>query len=154
MFRVFIIVCLVALTACGKSGAPKWSIYEVTGSRPERVARVSAILAKDKTPPTAILDAHFIEEQIGDGFLGPSDYREFYFVEVAPQDVSQWTQILRPLDETAEYDAPAQPRGWWATRDTFASLQFYKPNILTGRIYGWIGVSRQTGRIYISTFTM
>jgi hypothetical protein len=154
MFRFSLIVCLVALTACGESSTPKWSVYEVTGSRPERVARVSAIIAKDKAPPTAILDARFVEEQIGDGFLGPSDFREFYFVEVAPQIIAQWTRILTPLDETAEYAAPAQPRDWWATRDTFASLQFYKPNILTGRIHGWIGVSRQTGRIYISTFTM
>jgi hypothetical protein len=154
MFRFAIIVCLFALTACRESSAPKSSVYEVTGSRTERVAGASAIITKDKAPPTAILDAHFIEEQIGDGFFGPSDFREWYFVEVAPQDVSQWTQILTPLGETAEYDAPAQPRDWWITRDTFASLQFYKPNILTGRIHGWIGVSQQTGRIYISSFTM
>ena len=154
MFRFAIIICLFALTACSESSAPKWSVYEVTGSNTERVARVSAIIAKDKAPPTPILDAHFIEEQIGDGYFGPSDYREFYFVEVAPQDVSQWTQILTPLDETAGYGAPAQPRDWWITRDTFASLQFYKPGILTGRIHGWIGVSQQTGRIYIATFTM
>ena len=154
MFRFATIVCLFALTACSKSSAPKSSVHEVAGSSTERVARVSAIITKHKAPPTAILDAHFVEEQTGDGVLGPSDFRTFYCVEVASQDVSQWTQILMPLGTAAEYDAPAQPRDWWISRDTFASLQFYKPDILTGRVQGWIGVSPQTGRIYIFTFTM
>jgi len=154
MLRFAIIVCLFVLTACSKSSAPKISVHEVTGSSAERVAGVSAIITKHKALPTAIIDAHFVEEQTGDGVLGPSDFRAFYFVEVAPQDVSQWTQIFTPLGTAAEYDAPAQLRDWWLSRDTFASLQFYKPDILTGRVHGWIGVSQQVGRIYIFTFTM
>jgi hypothetical protein len=154
MFRSTIIVCLFALTACSKSSAPKSSVHEMTGSITERVAGVSAIITKHKAPPTAILDAHFVEEQTGDGVLGPSDFRAFYFVEVAPQDVALWTQMLTPLGVTAEYNAPAQPRDWWIARERFASLQFYKPDILTGRVHGWIGISQQTGRIYIFTFTM
>jgi hypothetical protein len=157
MLRLAIIVCLFALMACSKSSesnAPKSSAREVTGISTERVAGVSAIMAKHKAPPTAIRDAHFLEEQTGDDVLGPADFRAFCVIEVAPQDISKWMQLLTPLGATAEYGAPAQPRDWWITRDTFASLQFYKPDILTGRIYGWIGVSQQTGRIYIFTFTM
>ena len=154
MFRFAIIACVFALTACSRSSAPKTSVYESTGTSVQRVSDVSAIIAKHKAPPTAILDAHFVEEQTGDGVLGPSDFRTFYFLAVAPQDVSQWTQILAPLGATAEYDVPAQPRDWWIARDSFASLQFYKPSTLTGRSLGWIGVSQQTGRIYIFTFTM
>jgi hypothetical protein len=154
MLRFVIIACVFALTACSRSRAPKTSVYESTGTSVQRVSDVSAIIAKHKAPPTAILDAHFVEEQIGDGVLGPSDFRTFYFIKVAPQDVSQWTQILAPLGATAEYDAPAQPRDWWIARDSFASLQFYKPSTLTGRSLGWIGVSQQAGRIYIFTFTM
>jgi hypothetical protein len=157
MLRFVIIVCLFALMACDKSSetsAPKRSVHEVTGTSAERVAGVSAIMVKHKAPPTAILDAHFLEEQTGDDVLGPADFQAFCFIEVAPQDVSQWMQVLTPLGATPEYGAPAQPRDWWITRDTFASLQFYKPDILTGRIHGWIGFSQQTGRIYIFTYTM
>ena len=154
MLRFVTIACLSALAACSRSSAPKTSVHEVTGKSSERVTAVSAIITKHKAPPTAILDAQFVEEQTGDGGLGPSDFRAFYFVQVAPQDVAQWTQILTPLAATAEYDAPAQLRNWWIARDTFASLQFYKPDTLTGRVHGWIGVSQQSGRIYIFTFTM
>lgn len=152
--RFAILVCLLALTACNRSGAPRSSAHEVTGSSAERVAAVSAIIAKHKAPPTAMLDAQFIQEQIGDGTLGPSDFRAFYFIEVTPQDVAKWNQLLTPLGATAEYAAPAQPREWWIARGDFAALQFYKPVTLTGRAQGWLGVSPQTGRIYIFTFTM
>jgi hypothetical protein len=154
MFRFVIIICLFLLPACSISSAPKTSVQEVTGNNTERIAGVSAIITKHKTPPTAILDAHFLEEQTGDGILGPSDFRAFYFIKVAPQDVSQWTGVLVPLGSTAEYAAPAQSQDWWIARGTFGSLQFYKPDILTGRVNGWIGVSQQTGHIYIFTFTM
>jgi hypothetical protein len=147
-------LALLALTACSRSSTPKPTVREVTGSSDDRIARVSAIIAKHKTPPTAILDAHFVREQTGDGVLGPSDFRTFYLVEVAPQDVSRWTQALTPLGGVAEYNAPAQSRDWWIAHDAFRSLQFYKPDPLTGRVHGWIGVSPETGRIYIFTFTM
>ena len=154
MYKRILIVCLLALTTCSKSRAPKSSVDEVNGNITERVARISAIIAKHKAPPTAILDAQFLEEQSGDGVLGPSDFRAFYFVEVSPQEVSRWTQILTPLEMKGEYAEPAQPHDWWISRDAFASLEFYKPDILTGRVFGWMGVSKQTGRIYIFTFTM
>ncbi len=154
MIRFAIIVSLFALTACSMSDAPQSSVYEVRGSTTERVAGVSAIITKHKSPQTAILDAYFVEEQTGDGVLGPSDFRAFCTLVIASEDVSQWTRILTPLEAMTEYNAPAQLRDWWIGRDTFASLQFYKPNILTGRVNGWIGVSQQTGRIYFYTFTM
>lgn len=152
LFRFVIIVCLVALTACNR--APRFSVYEITGSRSERVAGVSTIIAKHKALPTSIIDAHFVQEQTGDNSLGPADFRAFYSIEIAPQEISQWMKILTPLGATAKFDAPARPRDWWIARETFASLQFYKPDILTGRVHGWIGVSQQTGRIYIFAITM
>lgn len=154
MLRFATFTCLFVLAACSRSGAPKTSAHEVAGSSAERVAAVSAIITKHKAPPTAILDAQFLEEQTGDGCLGPSDFETFYFIDVAQQDVANWTDALTPLAGTPEYDAPDQPRDWWIARDAFASLRFYKPDTLTGRVHGWIGVSQQTGRIYIYTFTM
>jgi hypothetical protein len=154
MVRIAIIACLLFFAACSPSSAPKSTVQEITGSRVERVASISAMLSKQKIPPTAIVDAHFVEEQVGDGVLGPSDFRTFYSLEVASQDVSRWVQTLTPLEATATYGAPAQPRDWWIAHDTFGALQFYKPDTWTGRANGWIGVSPQTGRIYIFTFTM
>ncbi len=154
MFRYLIIACAFALTACNRNSPTNFSVHEVTGTSTQRVADVSAIITKHKAPPTAILDAHLVEEQTGDGGLGPSDFRAFYVVEVAPQDVPRWTQILTPLAGTAAYGTPAEPRDWWIARDAFASLKFYEPDTLTGRVHGWIGVAPQTGRIYIFTFTM
>jgi hypothetical protein len=100
MLRFAIIVCLFAVTACSGSSPPKTFVNEVAGSGTERITSISIILTKHKALPTAILDAHFIEEQIGDGFLGPSDFRAFYSIEVAPQKVLQWTQVLTPLGAT------------------------------------------------------
>jgi hypothetical protein len=99
MFRFATIICLCALTACSKSSAPKNSVYEVTGSSTERVARVSAIITKNKAAPTAIVDARFMEEQTGDGSLGPSDFRAFYFVQVAPQKYRSGRRSLRLLGQ-------------------------------------------------------
>lgn len=154
ILRFSVIVSLLVAPACSKGGMPGNSVQEITGSRSERVAGVSALISKHRAPPTPILDAHFVEEQTGDGMLGPSDFRSFYLMEVAPETISAWTQILEPLEELVDFEAPAQPRDWWIARDAFASLQFYEPDILTGKVHGWIGVSQPTGRIYIFTFTM
>ncbi|CAN1209771.1 hypothetical protein TUMEXPCC7403_06070 [Tumidithrix helvetica PCC 7403] len=148
------IMAAIALTACSPVSAPKTTVREITGNTTQRVADVSAILTKHKAPPSAILDAHFVEEQIGDGNLGPSDFRAFYVLEVAPQDVPRWMQLLTPLTNKPDYNAPAEFKNWWIARDVFPSLEFYKPDALTGRMHGWIGISRWKGRIYIFTFTM
>ncbi len=155
MFRVSIALLLFTLTACGQNSRrpPKTSVYEVTGNRIERVAGVMDILNKSKQPPTTILDARFIEEKIGDGVLGPSDFQAFYFIEVTPKDIEQWTDILTPVTETVRYAQPRRTYDWWISRSDFDSLKFYKPDILTSRLNGWVGVDQQIGRIYIFTFT-
>jgi hypothetical protein len=162
MIRFTLVACAIALSACSldkpskisEHNAPKTSVYEIAGDKIQRVAGVSRLIAKQKTPPTAILDAHFIEEQIGDGNLGPSDFQAFYVLKVAPQSIAKWTNLLTPLTEKADYAAPKQPRDWWIDRANFNKLKFYKTDTLTMRIHGWIGVLPQTGHIYISTFTM
>jgi hypothetical protein len=140
--------------ACGESNTPRHAMHEITGSSADRVAEVATVISRHTTLPTPLADARFREEQIGDGSLGPSDFREFYFIEVESQDVSQWTRRLTPLGKPAEYTEPTEPRDWWVDRTTFDSLQFYKPDILTGRTHGWIGVAQRTGHIYMFTFTM
>lgn len=153
MYRPVIIVCLSVVAGCSQSSKSQNSVHEVGGSNTERVARVTAMIARHKELPTAILNAHFIEEQIGDGGFGSADFRAFYLVEVDPRVIPRWTRDLTPLPTAVEYEAPAQDRDWWIDRNDFGSLQFYQPDALTSRIHGWIGVSQKTGRIYIFTFT-
>lgn len=153
MIKIAIIAGVLALAACGNSTTSTGPLYEITGSRTERVARVTALVGKHKPPPTPIADAFFLEESIGDGNLGPSDFRSFGFIQVDPRDVSLWIKTLEPLREPAQYGAPGQYRDWWVAREDFASLRFFEPGPLTGRHQGWIGISPKTGRIYLFTFT-
>jgi hypothetical protein len=162
VLRRLIIVGTILLTACNRpisspsatSTQPK--VFEVTGNQDLRIARVSAILAKHVVVPTTILDAHFIEEQIGDGYLGPSDFRSFSAMKIAPKDVDKWSKLpkLTSIAKKPEYAQPRQARTWWISSADFDSLQFYEPRSLTGRSNGWIGIDRETGFIYIFSFTM
>ena len=154
MLKHLAICLLLVLTACNQSNQPKISVYETVGTSSQRVNEVAAILAKHKALPTSLEDANFLEEQIGDGNLGQSDYRDFYFIQVSPQEIAQWTQSLIPRPATPNYEMPSKSCPWWISEEPFKSLQFYKPETLTGRFNGWIGVSQDTGRIYMFTFTM
>jgi hypothetical protein len=157
-----IIVGTILLTACNHPIAERnvnstqSQVFEVTGNQDRRIARVSAILAKHIVLPTAILDAHFIQEQIGDGYLGPSDFRSFSAVKIAPKDIGKWSKLLKltSIAKKTEYAQPRLARNWWISSADFGSLQFYEPRALTGRSNGWIGIDRQTGVMYIFSFTM
>ncbi|MDZ4286754.1 MAG: hypothetical protein U0984_02285 [Prosthecobacter sp.] len=151
----FIAICsLLTITACHRGNAPQTSVNEITGSNSERVLAISAIIGKHKVLPTGLGNAYFVEEKIGDGILGPSDFRTFYLLEIAPWDSGQWLKILTPMAEVPKYALPVRPCHWWLAESEFHSLQFYQSDTLTGRIHGWIGVSPKTGRIYIFTYTM
>jgi len=157
--RAFIFVGTVGLLAlalcdCGRSGSPKFTLNKITGTSAQRVTRVTAIIGKHHAPPTALLDAQFLEEQTGDGNLGPSDFQTFYRLDVAPADILAWTRLLTPLGTKVEFAAPRGSCGWWISSEAFGALKFYEPALLTGRSHGWIGLSLETGRIYIFTFTM
>jgi hypothetical protein len=139
--------------ACSANRVPQSPIYEVTGSQAERVSAITPLIAKHQQPPTLMLDAHFVQEQLGDGILGPSDYRSFYMIEVSPEDIGEWQAMLSPLDSVPAYQAPSPARSWWIGEEVFASLYFYEPSLLTGSTNGWVALSPQTGYIYIFSFT-
>lgn len=132
----------------------KSSDYEVSGSINERIVGVTKLLFKDKNLASPILDAQFVEEKLGDGELGPSDYRRFSMLQVAPQDLVKWTTLFEPLSEQVAYVSPISKRSWWVEEGAFNKLAFFKPEALAGSTNGWVGVDRQTGQIYLFTFTM
>lgn len=149
----YLIIFVFIFTACSQSNMSKKSIDGLTGDITQRVAKISALIKKHKALPTTILDAYFVEEKIGGGILGPSDFRTFYVIEVAPQDLAQWTKNFIPVSIDPQYVAPAEHCDWWISSQNFSSLKFYQPDSLIGNSDGWMGVSSQKNRIYIFTFT-
>jgi hypothetical protein len=138
-------------------GAPtppaKVTSFAVQGEQAQRVSAISATLSRVSAPPTPILDAQFVEEQIGDNQLGPADFRAFMLIEIVTGDVAAWQSLLTPPDQQPTYAEPSQPNSWWLTEAHFATLQFYAPEALSSRANGWIAVDAKRGRIYVYSFT-
>jgi hypothetical protein len=135
---------------------PAESFHEINGTQAERVAALSLLISKRAPLPSPVLDAHFVEEQAGDGQLGPSDFAAFYVLIVAPSDLAAWRSALPTIEaqnSPAKFITPKQPLAWWLTRDEFLGLTFYSPKSLTGRSNGWVGIAPD-GRIFVYAFTM
>ncbi len=114
------------------------------------------MLTSSDALPGVLLDAHFLEERIGDGELGPSDFVSFAALSVAPADVARWRASLPPLDSLQDrprFVTPKQPRAWWLRAADFPSLEFFSPATVTRRATGWVGVHGASNTIYIFTFT-
>ena len=146
---------LCSMAACGPPRPAELS-REITGAQAERVAAVSKLVTRHSPLPSPLLDAHLLEQQTGDGRLGPSDFASFCALTVAPADLAAWRAALAPLEPQntpPEYVAPNQPLPWWLTHDDFLRLTFFSPKSLTGRFNGWVGVAPD-GKIFVYSFTM
>lgn len=80
----------VVVISCGKPPSPslpKQTVFEITGSKTQRIAGVTKILSAKVTLPSVVEDAFFLEEQTGDGQLGPSDFSSFCPVITAAEEV-------------------------------------------------------------------
>ena len=154
--KALVVLLLCSITAC-TSKRPVESSHEIAGSQAERIAAVSKLITKHSPLPSPLLDANFIEEQTGDGRLGPSDFTSFCAVSVAAADALAWRAALAPLEEQntpPKYAAPKDPVPWWLPSAEFLHLEFHSPNSLTGCDNGWVGIDLQHERIYIYSFTM
>ena len=153
--RVIGLLLAVSVAACDSRG-PQVSTHEVGGSEEERIAAVSKIVSKTAPPPSPIIGAHFVEEQIGDGRVGPSDFSSFCVLTVAPDDLDAWRSALQPIESQnrpPKLVDPKQAQPWWVTPNEFGTLDFYSPKSLTGRYNGWVGIAPD-GRIFVYSFTM
>lgn len=151
---LFIIILNCFMVACGNQASN--GTHEVTGTQVERVAAVSKIMIRNAPLPSLLQDANFVEEQTGDGQLGPSDLKSFGALSVAPADLQAWRAVLVPLEEQnihPQYAAPKVPNTWWLSAVDFSRLEFYSQKLLTGRINGWVGIAPD-GRIFMYSFTM
>jgi hypothetical protein len=153
--KTFALLLVCSLAACGPN-PPAGASGEIGGTQAERVAAVSAFISKFAPLPSPILDAHFVEQQTGDGQLGPSDFAAFYALTVASGDLDAWRSALPTIEAQntpPEYVTPKQSFPWWLSHDDFLGLSFYSPKSLTGRSNGWVGIAPD-GRIFVYSFTM
>ena len=111
-------------------------------------------LGKRVKVPGEIRDVWYVEERIGDGFLGPSDYRAFLVLQVRGEDVRGWERLLKPLAQAAGYTAPETPRSWWVSQEEFQRLHLFEPAPLARSTHGWAAVAPDSGRIYVFSYSM
>ena len=130
--------------------------HTVDGTQAKRIETITKQLSKAGKLPGILVDAEFVEEQIGDGILGPSDFFAFYALKVTPADLPAWRAALSdskaPKIEK-NYAKPKKEQAWWVKKEDFGALEFFSPKTLTGRSNGWIGIAPD-GRIFIYAFTM
>jgi hypothetical protein len=149
-----------AMISCDRKEVPV-SSYEAGGEQADRVAAISKLLSKAGPLPAPILDGHFVEEETGDGMLGPSDFKAFYALTVAPADLPAWKTALaksKPANtfsnaEEIKRAAPKKAQPWWVNADEVGNLEFFSPQSLTGNANGWAGIAPD-GRIFVYVFTM
>lgn len=149
------LVLIGLLGACSPRKAAE-SNKDINGTQAERVASVSKILSSHSALPGPLVDANFLEEQTGDGSLGPSDFASFCALKVDPASLPAWRAALKPLEAQntpAKYVAPKKPEPWWLSTADFGGLEFFSAKDLTGRVNGWLGIAPD-GRIFIHSFTM
>jgi hypothetical protein len=157
--RLLALLLICTMAAC--SSKPPESSYIINGTTSERVASISKLLSKTAPLPSSLLNAHFVEEQAGDGRVGPSDFEAFYALTVDPANLPAWRARLAKSktwnhfsnDEEIKRTSPKKAQPWWVSEEDLDALEFYSPDSLTGRSNGWVGVAPD-GRIFVYSFSM
>lgn len=144
---------LLSQAGCRNSTEPASPVKSTLLSKPERIAQAQNIL-KHIVVPSEIHDAQFAEIEVGDGKgLGPTDYISYMYLKVDPAAIDKWTALLKTeLSYSPRHLAPTANYPWWVNAERFKLLQFFDPKPLSSR-NGWVGISRETGEIWIQDFT-
>ncbi|WP_299488554.1 hypothetical protein [Acaryochloris sp. IP29b_bin.137] len=154
--KIILILGFILITACQPSlftkSAPT-KVSAIEGTKAERIKAVTKLLVAQEPLPSPLQDAYFLEEQIGDNKLGPSDYVAFGMLEVKPNVLPAWRSKLLPLKVRPNYVTPKTPKDWWVSAADYSSLELFKLRPYTQRLHGWIGIDAKTNKIYIYTFT-
>ena len=128
--KALALLFLCTMAACGPK--PVDSSPKSAGTTAERVAAISKLLSKSAPLPSLLLDAHFIEEQTGDGRLGPADFKAFYALTVAPADLPAWRDALSKSktwnddsnDAHVKREVPKKAQSWWVSGGDLGVLEF------------------------------
>jgi hypothetical protein len=117
----------------------------------ERIAVLKKIMGVEA--PSKIVDAQYIQYQIGDNFLGPADYQFYGKIVVEPRDISKWRRESQPKIPPTEFPAPPSQMSWWLSGQKKENFDFYSPKLFGS--YGFAAISlKNEGIIYVFTYTM
>ena len=150
--------CLM-LFGCSAS-RPLPTRNEITGTQAERIACATSILSQYCALPSALLDAHMVEDfQDNSGGMvpGPSESWLSGVIVVPISDIPKWQQVLAPAlssPSAPTFTSPIAPPSWWPPSSALSDCVFYAPNKLTGRSGGFVAISPADGTIYFSTTYM
>lgn len=146
--HLYMALCLL-VSAC--SSEVNTQSLAPEGTQSERIAHIQTLLS---ITPTVILDAHMLEQPMGDNRLGPADYLGFYYLQVPPQQLLEWSSSLTPMPSAPQFSTPDKPVPWWVTKQAFNALAFYEVVGLSKyRTNGWVGINANTGQIYWHDYT-
>ena len=149
MRRIAILFLLFVI--CGCSG-PQNQTHEIEGTAAERASAVTRLIESNATLPSKITDAHLIDFQIGDGQLGPSDFRSFAWIKVSPTDVVKWKAALTTVPQNSlSYESPPTKQEWWLTQLSYNNETKFDARTLFDRP-GWI-IVQDDGNVYVYSYT-
>lgn len=141
------------LIGCDVTGKP---VLDSSGiGIEERIAVMNKIIVPLAEVPSKILDAQYIETQIGDGRIGPSDFLFYALIKVPIEDAKKWSQGLKePYNGVTDFSSPAGDKKWWLTEEKFKNFKLYETKTYFGRFNGWMAIDDANGRIYVHTYTL
>jgi hypothetical protein len=144
---------ILSQTGCRNAIDPAIPAISKPTSKSERIAQAKRIL-KHIALPSEIRDAYFDEIELGDGKgFGPTDYISYMYLKVDPAAIDKWSALLKTdLGYSPKYQTPEADYPWWVDAERFKLLKFFEPKPLSSQ-NGWVGISSETGEIWIQDFT-
>jgi len=135
---------------------PEETLFELVGSKEERIEALNKILLREnESLPSPLRNAYLLEVKIGDGRMGPSDYQTYCSFEVAPSEIERWIEDLgAPIEKPLPFEMPELDRFWWPDRETLKQLAFHPGKSLSGRVNSWAAIDPKAGRIHVYSFTL
>lgn len=118
----------------------------------ERVIQMTNLLERKMPLPGPILEAEYLEEQVGNGFLAPSDFYFFAKLIVSKDDFGLWKSVTGEKIAKWDYLTPKADLPWWPTKSEAEKLLKFSPKQMFGRSHGWVGFSSDNKTIYVLTF--
>lgn len=155
--KITVLLAITALWVTGCGGGPRnagVSISVVAGTTAERIARIESLVKTDV--PSEIQDARLVEQRIGGGGIGPSDYQSYIWLKVPPESVKEWSAAWKGLPSPPiGFVAPppeAAAATWWLSEQHYEVLEKFDTWDTFGR-HGWIVID-EDGNFYAYTFTL
>jgi hypothetical protein len=114
-------------------------------------------LIRDPSVLPSIKAAYIMEETRGDGELGPSDRRLFMRLDIKPESMSQWGELIEPHEDKSQavFVTPHLKEPWWPAHSPLPRARLIgKPTLLRGSLHGWSALSEAGDRVYLYSYTM